>query len=193
MNIQASGSKPWHYIVRLAWPVDHWQALDGWIMSQITTETKTTKTVLYRSIRESIPGLCAVFFCWLTLSLVQSIRVFAVRAAAELRPKQLMQRKPPCKPTVYVSGVQAVFVISAWVGRRTVCVCLCVHTGVEGFCMFGVGIVATLKKDLNVAVCFWQGDIQHTYTHTHFPPPISVLRTDYLPMACPQSMTYMVW
>lgn len=56
-------------------------------------------------------------------------------AAAGLRNKQLMQRKLLCEPVLHVSGVQAVFVISASLGRRTVCVhvytwrgdgCLCV-------------------------------------------------------------------
>lgn len=31
---------------------------------------------------------------------------------------------------------------------------VCAHRGVIGVCVFGVGMVATLKKDLHVDVCF---------------------------------------
>lgn len=57
----------------------------------------------------------------------------AASAAVGLKNKQLMQRKPLCEPPLHVSGVQAVFVISAWMGGRTVfaCMCLCVCKGVS--------------------------------------------------------------
>lgn len=100
------------------------QALDSQIMPQITTKTPTTKTIHQRSIRESIPGLCAAFFCQPTFIPRFRLQHLCVRCrcCCWVRSKQLMQRKPLCEPTLHVSAAQPVFVISASLGRRTVCV-----------------------------------------------------------------------
>ena len=98
-----------------------------------------TKTKYYRSIRNWIPGLFAAFFSgWLSIpSLIHCMWLSSVGAAAELRIKQLMQRKRLCELTLHVTRVHAVFVIPAWLGRRTLCSCkhLCVHIE-AGQCLY---------------------------------------------------------
>lgn len=83
-----------------------------------------------------------------------------------------MQRKWLCVPLLHDSRVQAVFVISAWVGRRTACV----HRGGLNVCVFGVGLVATLKKDMHMCVSVSGMSVTYTYMHTLFHPAMSGIK-----------------
>lgn len=80
-----------------------------------------------------------------------------------------MQREWLRVAVQHVSGLHAVFVISAWAGRRTVCarMYLCVHTeGEFTVCVFGVGMAALLKKDLSMDKCMMVACLLYT-DHAH--------------------------
>lgn len=107
-------------------------------------------------------------------SLVSSTAcVSTAGAAAGLRNKQLMQRKLLYEPVLHVSGEQAVFVISASLGRRTVCVHVCTWRG-DGCLCVGCWHGFHPKNRLACVYVFLLGANKHT--HFHF--PISIIRSD---------------
>lgn len=60
--------------------------------------------------------------------------------------------------------------------RVRVCTMVCAHRGVVGVCVFGVGLVATLKKDMRMCVCVSGTSVTYTYMHTHFHSAMSGIK-----------------
>lgn len=58
--------------------------------------------------------------------------------------------------------------------RVQVCTTVCAPRGVASVCVFGVGLVATLKKDMCVSVSSMS--VTYTYMHTHFHSAMSGLK-----------------
>lgn len=58
--------------------------------------------------------------------------------------------------------------------RVQVCTTVCAHRGVVSVCVFGVGLVATLKKDMCVSVSSMS--VTYTYMHTHFHSAMSGIK-----------------